>query len=421
MPKYDTMRNTRRGLRFDVPVSHEARLRLFVLTVLGTVAALALCPAVSFWFSVGLLVYTYLGYPLLLAAFAASRPKPKEPPPYFPKVSVLIAAHNEEETLARTIRNMLSLDYPEDKLELIVASDASTDGTDSILQSIRDPRVRWLRLPTQGGKTQAQNQTVRLSKGDVIVFSDATTVYDRQAIRLLVRHYADPKVGGVSGRYEYLDPDVSRPAVVGTAVFWRYENLLKLLQSRAGTMTGSSGCIYSVRRSLYTPLPPQSCSDLVEPLMLVRKGYRIVFESRALAFETSCRTISDEFRMRVRVAAHGIDSILENQDLLNVFRHGWVSLQLISHKVLRWMTPLFLLNAWVMSALLATRPGFKAVFIAQTLFYAGSMLLAWAPRRGRWRILGIPFQLCALHAAVLVGVSELISGKVYTIWRPARN
>lgn len=421
MSKHHTIRNTRRGPGFDVPVSHEAWLRLFVLTVLGIFAALAIFPAVSFWLSMGLLLYTYLGYPLLLAAFAATRPKPKEPPPYFPKVSVLIAAHNEEDTLAKTIRNTLSLDYPADKLELIVASDASTDGTDSILQSIRDPRVRWLRLPTQAGKTQAQNQAVRLSKADVIVFSDATTVYDRQAIRLLVRHYADPTVGGVSGRYEYLDADVGRPAVAGTAVFWRYENLLKYLQSRVGTMTGSSGCIYSVRRSLYTPLPPQSCSDLVEPLTLVRKGYRVIFERRALAFESSCRTISEEFRMRVRVAAHGIDSILENHDLLNIFRHGWVSLQLISHKVLRWMTPLFLLNAWMMSALLTTRPVFRALFFAQTLFYAGSMLLAWAPRRGRWRLLGLPFQLCALHAAIIVGVSELISGKVYTVWRPARN
>lgn len=415
------MRINSRDPDLDVPVSHEARLRHFVLTVLGIFAVLAMFPAASFWISAGLLVYTYLGYPLLLAAFAATRPKRKEPPPYVPSVSVLIAAHNEEEALARTIRNILKLDYPEDKLELIVVSDASTDGTDSILEGIRDPRVRWLRLPTQCGKTQAQNEAVSLSKADVIVFSDATTTYDRNAIRFLVRHYCDPRVGAASGHYEYVPPEFSHPAVIGTAVFWRYENLVKLLQSRAGTMTGCSGCIYSVRRALYTPLPPQSCSDLVEPLTLVRKGYRVVFEKRALAFEASCRTISEEFRMRVRVAAHGIDGILDNNDLLNIFRHGWVSLQLISHKVLRWMTPLFLLNAWAMSAVLMVRPGFRGFFIAQTMFYAGSPLLAWAPRRGRWRILGIPFQLCALHAAVIVGVSELISGKVYTIWRPARN
>lgn len=405
----------------DTPISHETRLRRFVLLVLSALAALTMLPAASFWLSLALLAYTYLGYPVLLAAIVLLRRKPVEPPPYLPTVSVLIAAHNEEEAIADTIRSILSLDYPADKLEVVVASDGSTDRTDAVVASIADPRVRSLRLPKQCGKTHAQNQAVPVCRGDIIVFSDATTTYDPNAVRFLVRHYSDPRVGAVSGRYEYMKPDSRRPAVIGTAVFWRWENLLKHLQSRAGTMTGCSGCIYSVRRDLYTPLRPQSCSDLVEPLALVRRGYRVVFEKRALAFESSSTSIAEEFRMRVRVAAHGIDGILDNADLLNIFRHRWVSLQLISHKVLRWMAPLFLLNLFGMSAVLMIRPGFRALFVAQMSFYTVSILLAWAPRRGRWRILGIPFHFCALNAAVIVGVSELISGKVYTFWRPVRN
>lgn len=402
-------------------VSHEARLRLFVFLVFAALAVLSIWPLASFWITVSLLAYTYTGYPLLLAVRAALRRPPREPLSFVPTVSVLIAAHNEEIAIAQTIRNVLNLDYPKDKLDVVVVSDGSTDHTDAILESFHDPRVQWLRMSTQQGKTVAQNRAVELCRGEIIVFSDATTQYDRAAVRFLVRHYHDPQVGGVSGRYEYLQPSRKGSAGLGTAVFWQYENIIKMLQSRAGTMTGCSGCIYSVRRSLYTPLPPQSCSDLVEPLAIVRKGYRVVFEPDALAFEKSNEFFHEEFRMRVRVAAHGIDGILGNADLLNIFRHGWVSLQLISHKVLRWMTAIFLLNLLATSILLADRSGFRILSAAQLAFYLLSALLASVSPRGRWRILGIPFQICVLHAAILVGVSELISGKVYTAWRPVRN
>lgn len=401
--------------------SHEARLRHFVVVLGAALAGFSAFPEISFWVSVSLLAYTYIGYPLFLAAVVAFRSKPRELFPYTPTVSILIAAHNEEDAIAQTVANAIQLDYPENHLEVVVVSDASTDRTDAILASFRHPRVRWLRLGNQSGKTQAQNQAVQLCRGDIIVFSDATTVYERNAIRNLVRHYCNPRVGAVSGRYEYVQPDSRRPSIIGTAVFWRYENLLKQLQSRAGTMTGCSGCIYSIRRELYTPLPPQSCSDLVEPLAIVRKGYRVAFEPDALAYEQSESSIREEFRMRVRVAAHGIDSLLGNTDLLNVFRHFWVSIQLISHKILRWMTPVFLLNVLIMSAVLMMRPAFKTLFLVQVAFYAVSGLLAWAPQRGRWRILGIPFHFCALHAAIVVGVSQLMSGKQYTVWRPVRN
>ena len=402
-------------------ISHVAPLRYFVLALVCAFIALSAFPEASFWVSIGLLGYTYLGYPLLLGMIALLRRSPEDAIPHLPAVSILIAAHNEEQSIEQTVRNALKLDYPRNKLEVVVISDGSTDRTDEIVEAIADPRVRSLRLPKQSGKTEAQNRAVQVCKGEIVVFSDATTVYDPQAIRYLVRHYRDHRVGAVSGHYEYIRPDLATSAAIGTAIFWRYENIVKRLQSKAGTMTGCSGCIYSVRRCLYTPLPPESCSDLVEPLAIVRKGRRVVFEPRALAFETCSATVTEEFRMRVRVTAHGIDSLIANSDLLNVFRHGWVSLQLLSHKVLRWMTPVFLLNALAMSAVLMARPVFRNVFIAQALFYGVSLLLAVAPRRGRWRMLGIPFQFCALHAAVIVGVKEVISGKVYAVWRPVRN
>ena len=401
--------------------SYEKRLRTFVLVVLAVFGALSVAPRVSFWITVTLLAYTSVGYPLLLFVVSALRQTSERPASLEPTVSVLIAAHNEEGSIEQTVRNTLNLDYPKDKLEVVVVSDGSTDRTEAILENVSDVRVHWLRTSGHRGKTEAQNQAVKSCRGEIVVFSDATTVYDRNAIRCLVRHYNDPQVGAVSGRYEYLPPDLANPAVLGTAVFWRYENVLKTLQSRAGTLTGSSGCIYSVRRSLYVPLPPQSCSDMVEPLAVIRQGYRVVFERNALAYEKTCRSLREEFRMRVRVTAHGIDSILANTDLLNVFRHGWIAWQLISHKILRWMTPVFLLNLLVMSAALVAQPPFRVLLFGQVLFYGASALLAAAPRRGRWRVLGLPFQFCALHAAVVVGVSELIAGKVYTTWHPVRN
>src|SRR2546423_10934580 len=232
----------------------------------------------------GLLVYVYIGYPVLLAALGTLIRRRRPEIGFTPSISVLIAAYNEAAAIGRKIEQTLALEYPASKLEILVVSDGSTDRTDEIVKSMADPRVRLLRVEGRLGKTNAQNEGVKQCRGKVIVFSDATAVYHPKALLYLAAHYADAKVGAVSGRYKYFDPENSSPTGLGSVAFWNYENMIKLLQSRIGTLTGCSGCIYSVRRNNYIPLWRDACSDLVEPLCIVRDGERGAVEDRGLAY-----------------------------------------------------------------------------------------------------------------------------------------
>src|SRR3954454_13137422 len=208
-----------------------------------------------------LLFYVYLGYPLLLGVVALFRKRRVyEPSDHCcPHLTVLVAAYNEERHIQRKIEQTLLLEYPADLLEVLVVSDGSTDRTDEIVKSFADPRVRLLRVEGRRGKTHAQNQGVGCCRGEVIVFSDATAIYHPKALLYLASNYQDPRVGAVSGRYDYFDPEGDSPTGLGSIAFWNYENVIKTLQSRIATLTGCSGCIYSVRNSVYTPLPDTAC------------------------------------------------------------------------------------------------------------------------------------------------------------------
>ena len=251
--------------------------------------------------------------------------KPPTRPGYTPTVSVLIAAYNEESNIRKKIEQTLRLDYPGDRLQIVVVSDGSTDRTDEIVRSMGDARVQLIRVEGRRGKTRAQNEAVKVCAGEVIVFSDATTTYHPQAPRYLAANYEDPKVGAASGRYQYFEALGNSPTGLGTIAFWNYENTIKQFQSSISTITGCCGCIYSVRRKAYTDLPDDVISHLVQPLRTIEKGYRVVFEHRALAYEETTQTAREEFKMRVRVVTRGIRGILTVSDLLKPWRHGWIA------------------------------------------------------------------------------------------------
>lgn len=373
------------------------------------------------WFALGALVYVYVGYPLLLALTGIFARRPKAPLGYFPKISVLIAAYNEEAGIQKKIEETLALDYPADKIEILVLSDCSTDETDEIVKAFADPRVRLMRAPTRKGKTNAQNLGAEIAKGEVLVFSDATTVYHPLALQYLACNYADPQVGAVSGRYQYFDPEGKSPTGLGMIAFWNYENFIKMMQSRIRTISGCCGCIYSVRRSAYTALHPDVISDLVQPLWTIQKGYRVVFEDRALAYEETTKSSKEEFSMRVRVVARGIRGILSVPDLLNPVKYGWVSFQLISHKVLRWMVPFFLLLLLASNAVLWNYPWYGVLLALQIAFYGFAVLTLLIPFHRMWKPLGIPLYFCTLNAAALRSILEVLRGRKYVVWETVRS
>ena len=376
---------------------------------------------ILFWVSLGLLFYVYVGYPAILAALAALSRRKSTEPGYLPSVSILIAAYNEERSIQRKLRETLDLDYPPEKMEVIVLSDASSDATDSIVEACRDPRVRLLRIPERKGKTHAQNEGARIARGEILIFSDATAKYHPKAVRYLAGNYADPTVGAVSGRYLYFDPSQTSPTALGTIAFWSYENLIKVCQSRIHTITGCCGCIYSVRKAAYTELPADVISDLTQPLQVIQKGYRAVFEDRALAFEETTASTNEEFSMRVRVVTRGMRGLLTVPHLLKPWKYPWISFQLFSHKVLRWLVPCFLIGLFLSNAALVGIPGYRYVFALQVFFYIFALFSAVVPVHRQSRLLGIPLYFCTLNMAALLSLIEVLRGRKYVVWQTVRH
>jgi cellulose synthase/poly-beta-1,6-N-acetylglucosamine synthase-like glycosyltransferase len=375
---------------------------------------------VVFWLAALLLFYVYAGYPLLLAVIGLFVRNRRPEPGSCPRLSVLIAAYNEEEAIARKIEQTLALEYPADKLEVLVLSDCSTDRTDEIVSAFPDKRVRLVRMTDRRGKTHAQNQGIKQATGEVIVFSDATAVYQSKALLYMACNYQDESVGAVSGRYQYFDPTDQSATGLGSMAFWNYENLIKKLQSRIRTITGCCGCIYSVRKTAYTELPADIISDLVQPLQAIKKGYRVVFEDRALAYEETTQSTSEEFAMRVRVVTRAMRGLLSVSDLLQPWKFAWTAFQLWSHKVLRWMVPLFLIVLLAANFLLLDLPFYRTVLALQLFFYLVAILNMLLPLHRQWKPLGIPLFFCTLNAAALVSMVEICRGRKYVTWQTVR-
>jgi len=373
-----------------------------------------------FFASLVLILYVYIGYPALLAAISPFFPSKSIDPGFQPFITILICAYNEESGIREKLQRTLELEYPADKFEILVVSDGSSDATEEMVRSFSDTRVRLMRTTLRKGKTNAQNEGVRACKGEVIVFSDATTIYHPKALSYLAANYQDREVGAVSGRYQYFDENGNSPTGVGTIAFWNYENKIKRLQSRIMTITGCCGCIYSVRRDAYTELPPDIISDLVQPLHTIRKGYRVVFEDRALAYEATTESHQQEFNMRVRVITRAMRGILSVRGLLNPLTNSWISFQLISHKILRWCVPFYLLGLLAGNILLLDIPFFQGIFGLQAAFYLFALMALVIPLHRAWKILGIPLYFCTINIAAFVSVIELLRGRKYVVWETVR-
>jgi cellulose synthase/poly-beta-1,6-N-acetylglucosamine synthase-like glycosyltransferase len=378
-------------------------------------------PIIIFWACVAAVLYVYAGYPVLVSLIAAVRPRSVERGTELPRVSIVITAYNEERDIATKIESTLKLDYPADKMEIIVASDCSSDRTDEIVRSFAGSSVRLCRQEQRLGKTSAQNLAAAQATGEIILFSDATTEFHPMVLRYIVRNFSDPSVGCVAGKLIYVDPadtDVGR----GARSYWNYESLLKGRESTACSLIGVSGCLYAVRRSAYRPLYPEACSDFIIATDLYRYGLRTVYEPEALCTESTNRESSKEMRMRVRVISQTIADLWRNRDMLNPFRSGFFAVQLISHKVLRYAVPLFLVGAFFSSLALVTYSTFYLLaFAAQAAFYAAGILGMLLGGSGKFaKLFSIPKYFVLANAASAAGFYKFLRGERYVTWEPIR-
>ncbi|HEY0546863.1 MAG TPA: glycosyltransferase family 2 protein [Pyrinomonadaceae bacterium] len=384
---------------------------------------LRLIAEIVFWSSAIALCYTYAGYPLLLLLMSFARARVVKRAAYEPQVSVIITAYNEERDLRAKLLNTLALDYPKDKLEVIVASDCSTDSTDSITREFAGKGVRLHRQTERLGKTAAQNAAVGLARGEVILFSDATTLYQADVLRVMMPDFADPSVGCVAGRLVYVDPAESSVGH-GARSYWSYETFLKKHESRACSLIGASGCLYAVRRAAYVPMYDEACSDFLIATKMVEQGLRAVYEPGAVCTEETNRRAGKEMRMRVRVITQTFTDLWRHRAMMNPLRTGFYAVQLFSHKVLRYFVPVFLLALFSSSAALAAHSLFYAITLAAQLLFYALAALGWLLERGgarRMRLLALPQYFVLANVASLIACYKFLRGERYARWEPIRE
>ena len=377
---------------------------------------------IIFWACALALAYTYAGYPVLVWLVSRARPRPPARAACEPTVTVVITAYNEERDLAAKLENTLALDYDSSKLEVLVASDCSTDRTDEIARGFAARGVRLHRQPERLGKTAAQNAAVELARGEIVLFSDATTLYQRDALRAIVPNFADPSVGCVAGHLVYVDPAKSATGR-GARSYWGYETFLRRHESRACSLIGAPGCLYAVRRAAYVPLYHEACSDFIIATKMVEQGLRAVYEPAAVCTEETNTRAGRELGMRVRIIAQTLTDLWRHRAMLNPLRAGFYAVQLVSHKLMRYLVPVFLLGCLGASLLLAPASRFyAAAALAQALFYAAAAAGFLLERAGlRARALALPQYFVLANVAALVAFYKFARGERYARWETARG
>lgn len=341
-----------------------------------------------------------------------------------PSISLIIAAYNEENIIERKIQNTLALRYPADRLRVIFVTDGSSDRTPQIVSSY--PALGLMHSPERKGKIHAIHRVMETVSSDIVVFTDANTFLNQSALVLIARHYADPVVGAVSGE-KRVSMDSSTDATAGEGFYWKYESLLKKWDSELYSVVGAAGELFSVRRSLYRPVPADTIlDDFMISMLVAGQGYRIVYEPEAYAVEEASESITEELKRKVRIAAGGIQSVLRLLPLLNPLQFPVLSFQYVSHRVLRWtVTPLALILALVLNVRICmSSPDFvyRLLLAGQGLFYLMALLGWWSERRSvKIRVFFIPYYFCMMNYAVLAGISRFFSGKQSVVWEKAQR
>jgi cellulose synthase/poly-beta-1,6-N-acetylglucosamine synthase-like glycosyltransferase len=373
---------------------------------------------------VALMLWVYIGYPLFLLLLSRlTKGEPVQLAPITPPVTLIISAYNEGEIIRAKIKNSLALDYPAELLEVIVVSDCSDDDTEAIAGEYANRGVRLLCLEKRSGKTAGLNVAVPKARGEIIIFSDANAMYHRMAVRHLVRNFADPTVGCVTGESRY---EVDANAADSTAsenLYWRYELALKKLETKTGSLVGGDGAIYAIRKALFRPMRPEDLSDFVNPLQIVAQGYRNVYEAEAFSFERGAESFEKEFGRKVRIINRAWRGLWRVRQVLNPFRFGFYTVQVLSHKLLRWLIPVFMAGAFGANFFVLNFGKLhQIVFAVQIAFYVLAFI-GWLQSRrpAISRLFYVPYYFCLVNYASLLGIISNYRGQKFAVWNTVRE
>lgn len=371
------------------------------------------------WVSLTALVYTFVGYPLLMAVWARVRPNPVLSAPITPRVTLLICAHNEEDVLERKLENALALDYPRESLEILVVDDGSTDHTAAIARRFAARGVRLESQSPRQGKSLAVNLGVARATGELVVLSDASPDYAANALGNAVRHFADPTVGVVSGRIRLKDS--ASMVEVPAGLYWKYQELLCVWESATGTTVGVNGNLFAFRRELFTPLTADTINDEFTVAMdIAKRGYRVLYDPEAITHDIVSSSMSDEVARRARINAGRYQALLQTS-FLSLDNVG-LTFRLVSHKLSRPLAPLFmiaLLIACVAESLRTDDVVAASLLGGQALLY-GTAWIGWIAERRRWpkiRIVAVPYFFVSGNVAALIGLYRYVTGRQSVTWQ----
>lgn len=381
-----------------------------------------------FWICMLAVAYNYVGYPLilfllsvvsqaksdLLFLFHRGGRRCMPSVQYTPRVAVLMSAHNEEAVIQAKVKNTFDSDYPSDQVEFLIGLDAPTDSTADLLSQMEYSQLHVTHFTERRGKLAVLTSLAAQTTADILVITDANTRLDAHCIRNLVRHFADPGVGAVSGEENRVASQGSDPAA--EALYWRYESALKLLENRLDCTMGGNGSVLAVRRSLFRPQKRTIIEDFQIPLEIRLSGYRVIYDPEALAVEEIAPTLSAQFARRVRIGAGNYQTLFANLECLNPLK-GMLAFCFFSHRVLRWLAPLLLLVAFGCSALIASHGRFLILLAAQSAFYLSALLGYFFKKKGkRTRVFALPLHFCTMNLAMLLGLLRFLSGEQKLTW-----
>lgn len=379
---------------------------------------------ILYWGAVLTILYTFVLFPAWILLRGLLVKRPYRSADITPSVSLVIAAYNEAASIGKKIENILALDYPRDRLECIIASDGSTDNTEEIIRSYEDRGIKLLALPRLG-KNPVLTAAAEAASGEILIFSDANSMYASDAVRVLVKPFADPQVGGVAGNQVYLSNRRMASRTAGERGYWDFDRMLKIFESRAGNVISATGSIYAIRRDLFHPIAPGLVDDFMASTEVIVQGYRLVFAENAFAYEEVAHSRQLEFGRKVRITLQGLKTVLLRRKLLNPFRYGFYAVQLLSHKLLRRLVVFPLLVLLITSPLLWNHGIFYQLStLAQLAFYGCAIagLVFERQRIGKLKIFTVPFYFTMIYAAALVAVVKLLNGQEISRWEtPTRE
>jgi len=378
-------------------------------------------PQILFILCAAMLIFVYLLFPFgVMLAGWRRRALSQSRWPQEPTVTMIFAAYNEEGNIIEKLDNALGQDYPADKLDVIVVDDCSQDRTREMVGSYHSSRVRLLHQAQRQGKTAALNRAVPEARGEVLVFTDANSMFHRDAVRHLIGGFdQEETIGVVTGSVKYQQHPSALSDEEG--LYHDFDTKLKELESRAGSLPGAFGPIYAMPRNLYEPLREDLISDFMMPLLLGKRGFRTVHEPRAITVESGTRNLAAEFRRKRRIVQRSLHGLSVHRQLLNPIQSGWMAVQLWSHKVLRWLTPLWLVGALVSALLLARQPFFLIV----SMLLLGGLACALIGFVLRWiglhpGLFRFPSYAIMVFSASLAGIYDWLRGKYHVTWEPQR-